>query len=141
VSFGGIPAQSFVVNSSTSISAVVGSGATGDIVVTNPAGTASITGFIFNFPTGVGGNPANSNSKELLVNPNPSDDRILIKHPASTRNAQLRFIDLLGREVRIILPARNSKETETTVKGLAPGIYRIAWSDGIRILTRTFLVK
>lgn len=47
VSFGGIPAQSFVVNSNTSITAVVAGGSTGSIVVTTPNGTGSATGFQF----------------------------------------------------------------------------------------------
>ncbi|MES2780897.1 MAG: IPT/TIG domain-containing protein, partial [Bacteroidota bacterium] len=47
VSFGGVPASSFTVVSPTSITAVVGAGASGDIVVTNPNGTGTTTGFIF----------------------------------------------------------------------------------------------
>ncbi len=47
VSFGGTPAKSFTVNSSTSITAVVGSGSTGVINVTTPAGTAQAAGFTF----------------------------------------------------------------------------------------------
>ncbi|PTR01539.1 putative Ig domain-containing protein [Mucilaginibacter yixingensis] len=41
VSFGGTPATSFVINSSTSITAVVGAGSTGYISVTTPNGTSS----------------------------------------------------------------------------------------------------
>ena len=40
VSFGGIPAASYTVNSTTSITAVVGAGATGNIGITTAAGTA-----------------------------------------------------------------------------------------------------
>jgi hypothetical protein len=47
VSFGGIPAASFEVVSATSIKAVVGSGASGEVSVTTPGGTASVTGFTF----------------------------------------------------------------------------------------------
>jgi len=47
VSFGGIPAVSFTVNSATSISAVVGNGASGDVSVTTNYGTATRAGFIF----------------------------------------------------------------------------------------------
>ncbi len=46
VTFGGV-ATSFVVNSATSISATVGTGASGDIVVNTPGGTASVPGFIY----------------------------------------------------------------------------------------------
>jgi hypothetical protein len=47
VSFGGIPASSFTVLTPTSISAVVGSGASGSISVTTPSGTTTISGFTF----------------------------------------------------------------------------------------------
>ena len=48
VSFGGVPAASFTVDSSGyGIIAVVGAGATGDISVTTALGTSSISGFLF----------------------------------------------------------------------------------------------
>jgi gliding motility-associated-like protein len=50
VSFGGVPAKSFIVVNDNSISAIVGSGATGDIVVTTPNGTAISSGFTFLSP-------------------------------------------------------------------------------------------
>ena len=43
VNIGGTPAASFTVNSDSSISAVVGSGATGSLTVTTPGGTATST--------------------------------------------------------------------------------------------------
>jgi len=50
VSFGGVAAQSFVVNSSSSITAIVGTGASGNVVVANPVGSGSLAGFTFNTP-------------------------------------------------------------------------------------------
>jgi hypothetical protein len=47
VSFGGTAASSFTVNSATSITAVVGNGASGNIVVTTPTGSGSFSGFNF----------------------------------------------------------------------------------------------
>jgi hypothetical protein len=47
VTFGGIPASSFVVTSPGSISAKVGAGASGNVTVTTPGGTASKSGFVF----------------------------------------------------------------------------------------------
>ncbi|MBW4891704.1 IPT/TIG domain-containing protein [Mucilaginibacter sp. HMF5004] len=48
VSFGGVPAVSFSIISSTAISAVVGpGGASGNISVTTPGGTGTIGGFVF----------------------------------------------------------------------------------------------
>jgi len=47
VSFGGVPAASFIINSATSITAVVGAGNSGIISVTTPAGTGAIAGFAY----------------------------------------------------------------------------------------------
>jgi hypothetical protein len=47
VSFGGILATSFVVNSSSRITAVVGSGSSGAVQVVTPNGRASLSGFTF----------------------------------------------------------------------------------------------
>ncbi|MDF3076837.1 MAG: type sorting protein [Sphingobacteriaceae bacterium] len=48
VTFGGTPATSFTVISPTSIAAIVGPGASGNVSVTTPGGTASLAGFTFN---------------------------------------------------------------------------------------------
>lgn len=50
VNFGGTPAASFVVNSASSITAVVGTGATGRVSVTSPQGTGSRPGFTYLTP-------------------------------------------------------------------------------------------
>ena len=50
VSFGGVAASSFTVNSSTSITAIVGSGAAGNVSVTNNYGTGVHAGFAYGLP-------------------------------------------------------------------------------------------
>lgn len=50
MTLGGTPVLSFTVNSSTSISAVVGGGSTGDVSVTTSLGTGTRSGFVFNSP-------------------------------------------------------------------------------------------
>jgi hypothetical protein len=50
VSFGGISAASFIVNSSTSITATVGTGASGNLSVTNNFGTGFRPGFSYGIP-------------------------------------------------------------------------------------------
>jgi len=140
VTFGGIAATSFVVNSSTSITAIVGTGATGNVSVTTPGGTATATGFTYNAVTGIGG-PGSINSNELIVNPNPAKDFLIIKHPATNKNAELNFYDILGRKVKTILPARNSRQTDLTLNYMTPGIYTIVWSDGTRVLSRIIVIN
>jgi gliding motility-associated-like protein len=53
VTFGTVEAASFDVISTTEIRAVVGAGATGEVVVTTPGGTASLAGFIFIDPPSI----------------------------------------------------------------------------------------
>ena len=50
VSFGGVPAASFTVNSPTQITATVGNGASGVLAVTNNEGTSVIKNFVFANP-------------------------------------------------------------------------------------------
>jgi hypothetical protein len=47
VTFGGVPASSFTVNSENQIDAIVGGGASGDVVVSNATGSGKISGFRF----------------------------------------------------------------------------------------------
>jgi len=140
VNFGAVAASSFTVVNSTTITAVVASGATGSITVTTPGGTATVAGFTFNSVTGIGG-PGSINSNELIVNPNPSKDFLIIKHPATNKNAELSFYDILGRKVKTILPARNSSQTDVILNYMTPGIYTIVWSDGIRLLSRIVVIN
>ena len=140
VSFGGIAAQSFNVNSSTSITAIVAGGASGNVSVTTPGGTVTIAGFTYNAVTGIGG-PGSINSKELIVNPNPAKDFLIIKHPSTNKNAELSFYDILGRKVKTILPVRNSARTDVTLNYMTPGVYTIVWSDGTRVLSRIIVIN
>lgn len=47
VSIGGVPANAFTVNSADSITAAVGNGASGEVVVTTPGGSDTVSGFVF----------------------------------------------------------------------------------------------
>lgn len=73
VAFGGTPVASFTVSSATSITAVVGSGASGSISVFTPGGTASLPGFNFiPVPTITAGGPttfANGGNVVLTASP------------------------------------------------------------------------
>jgi len=140
VSLGGVAASSFTVVNSTTISAIVGTGASGSVSITTPGGTASLAGFVYNSVTGIV-SPGNVNSTELTVYPNPSNTSIVIKYPASIKKTTLRFIDLLGREVKILYPSRNSDRTDIKVDDWVTGIYTIVWSDGARFLSRVFIVQ
>lgn len=59
VSFGGTAATSFSVTNATTISAVVGNGATGEVKVTTPGGSATMPGFTLTLPKIDGYNNSN----------------------------------------------------------------------------------
>jgi hypothetical protein len=69
VSFGGVAAASYTVTSLTSISAVVAGGASGDVSVTNSAGTGSLSGFVYCAPaTASLTSGVNSNNQTVCQN-------------------------------------------------------------------------
>jgi len=51
VKFGGTAAMSYIVNSDTQITAIVGSGTSGSVSVTTPLGTGTLAGFVWFSPT------------------------------------------------------------------------------------------
>src|SRR4030095_6250579 len=132
-------ASLFTVNSATSITAVVGTGTSGNVSVTTPGGIASMTGFTFTTVTGING-PSN-NTIELRIYPNPTSDIAIIKHPSPNKNAQIKFVDIAGRTVKVFIPVRNTTQSPIDLKILPSGIYNLVWSDGVRILSRTFMKK
>lgn len=68
VSFGGIAAASFTVNSPTNIAAVVGAGGSGNVTVATGTGTASLSGFVFlPTPTITSFVPANAGTGDTLI--------------------------------------------------------------------------
>jgi hypothetical protein len=139
VSFGGVAASSFTVVDAETITAVVGSGASGSLSVTTPAGTAMLDGFTYSEITAI--DPDNAREKDFMVSPNPTRDILVIRHPATAAQARLLVIDMLGREVKTIMPAQQATQTETSMIDLVPGIYTIIWSEGIRKLSRVFVVQ
>jgi VCBS repeat protein/IPT/TIG domain-containing protein len=140
VSFGGVAARSFSVNSDSTITAIVGMGASGVVTVTTPLGKGTRDGFIYDPLTAIV-DPGNVNSAALTVQPNPAHDVLIIKHPASVKAATLRFINITGRTVKMVVPAQHATQTVSSVNGLSAGIYTIVWSEGIRMLSRVIAVQ
>jgi hypothetical protein len=139
VSFGGVPASTFIIASSTTIIATVSTGASGNITVTTPDGTATVEGFVYSLITGAE-DPDKNNSDELILSPNPADAIARVHHPASTKDTELRWIDMSGRVVVAITIEPNTTQTEVNVMTLSPGIYKMIWSDGKRRLGRTVMI-
>ena len=139
VSFGGIPAAAFTILSDSVLTAVVSTGASGDITVTNSYGKGSKSGFTFVLITAVGSLPG-SGGGQLILHPNPVHTILVVQYPPSFRNATLTCYDLTGRRVRQVQLAPNTGELEMPVGDLAAGIYKINWSDGKTQLTGTMMV-
>ena len=138
VSLGGIAATSFTVVNSTTIKAVVASGASGNVSVTTPGGTATKSGFTFNVVTAVGN--INGSSNELSVYPNPAKDYIIVEHPVTNKSADIRLVDIFGRVMKIVSVKRNISKTQVNTESLAAGVYKIIWSDGRNSLTKTVMI-
>lgn len=138
VSFGGVLASSFTIVDSATIAAIVGTGASGDVVVTTSHGAATLSGFKYQVATSVGNVIANS--KELKVYPNPAKDYLLIEHPMSSKEASIRWIDISGQTMKITSVARNITKTDVNTKNLSAGIYTVIWSDGARSLEKTVMI-
>jgi len=76
-----------------------------------------------------------------LVNPNPSNGFLTIKHPSTNKKAELHFYDMIGRKVKKIIPDRNSSRTDVMINEMVSGTYTLLWSDGSRVLSRIFIVS
>lgn len=140
VTLGGVAVRSFMVTSDSTITAVVGPGASGFIAVTTPNGIGVRNGFVYDPLTAIV-DAGNVNAKELTVQPNPARDLILIKHPAAVKKTSLRFINITGHTVKMIVPAPGATETYTNVNGLAAGMYTLVWMEEGRSLSRVIIVQ
>ena len=90
VRFGGINAASFSVISNTQINAVVGTGATGSVYVSTPAGYASMSGFTYLAPPN--NNLPVSVSKAILC----KSESVIITIQNTQTNVEYRMIDSLN---------------------------------------------
>jgi len=46
-----------------------------------------------------------------------------------------------GRVLRTVMPGPNALQTSISLNGLAPGIYKVQWSDSSNVITGSLLVK
>ncbi len=116
VSFGGITASSFSVISPTSITAVVGDGASGEVSVITPGGIAKLAGFTYTISAGVDDNNSN---KELTVYPNPSKGFYHIS--SNEKIKSIVVMDILGNEVMSYQPQTDKTLIDLTKQ--PEGIY------------------
>jgi hypothetical protein len=129
VSFGGIPATTFTIDTNY-ITAIVGSGASGEVSISTPYGIATFPGFIFADP-----------AKNIDVYPNPvQNGTIAIRHPVSIKTSYIIITDLNGMQLLKLDVAAG--ETVTTITGLdlEAGMYQVMWTDKNKKLVQRIVV-
>jgi hypothetical protein len=98
VRFGGNNAQSFNVVSTNQITAIVGTGATGDVTVVTPGGTATLAGFIYRTNTGINNSLI---ERVLSIYPSPAKNIINVDIGNHYKVAEysIKIINSLGQQV------------------------------------------
>lgn len=121
VLFNGTAAASFAVQSATQLTAVVPAGVTaGPVSVRTAAGTGSSTTAFT--PAALAS--AAAHVHRLTLSPNPTANYFLVVGPASGSAVQL--FDVMGRVAR---ETTVSAQGEVSIRGLAPGFYRLRTTD------------
>ena len=136
VSFGGSPALSFTVVSPTIITAVVGSGNSGDVSVTTPGGTATFAGFVYKPET-------IERPTDMTIYPNPTINRHMfwVKHPVSESTTRLQVIDMNGKVLKTIEVPAGTFLTQVYISDLKAGCYEIVLRGAIPRRHKTLLVQ
>lgn len=80
-----------------------------------------------------------SRRSPLRIYPNPARNYITVETPAAAK-ASLRLLDISGKLLQKTELPKNSVQTTLGIQGLAPGSYKIIWSDGTKTLTQSLLI-
>lgn len=122
VSFGGTAATSFTVSSPTSITAVIGAGASGNVSVTTPGGTASLAGFTFTVVTAI--DPVPASALGIRFYPNPTTGSFVIDTLRLTDKWEtLEIFDTQGKKKLSNFMIRNKTRVNVSVEYLSNGLY------------------
>jgi hypothetical protein len=156
VSFGGVPAISVTITSDSTLTAIIGSGSSGDITITTPGGSASLPGFTYipAFTTGQAMSNQyhagisqstfhvtnNETNASISIYPNPAYGTAWVKHPVSA-NARIKVINVMGGLVKFVNVAPGAAQTQLSLGGLQPGYYKVTWISGTDMCTSTMIVQ
>lgn len=116
VTFGDTNSFSLVSVSENQIRAIVDGGATGDVLVETPYGTATKPGFIFK---SLGGPSIHTSPVEIY--PNPFHDVLIIKSGIDLTGQEYFIYNAQGTAIRS--GVLNGQLTEMDLSGLSPGLY------------------
>jgi hypothetical protein len=136
VSFGGVPASSFTVNSTTSITAVVGNGSSGAVLVKGDAGMGSKDGFTYYnnliVVSSVNGSvfeykKLDNQSNNVIVYPNPFEKALVLDFPDKEKSGTA-GIKIFSSNGSISLQGVYTIQQGTlglNLEDLTPGIYTL----------------
>ncbi len=152
VSFGSVPASFFSVSSDTTMTAIVGAGNSGDIILRTAGGADTLAGFTY-IPALAAARTwsdlhqitdlhAGNGESDMAISlyPNPASGAAWVKHPAAA-NARIKVINVMGGLVKLINVAPGATQTQLPLGGLQPGYYKVSWINGADTRTGTIIVK
>jgi hypothetical protein len=119
VLFGGVNAKTFNVVSSSVITATVDSGATGNVSVITPNGTALLSGFTYFNNTGV----AEYLTQSYSIFPNPVSSEMIIESDKTLNNSRFELMDLNGKVLMSATCNTPTNRLSIDVKTLSPALY------------------
>ena len=79
----------------------------------------------------------------LGVYPNPAATAgsVFVSLPSSGHAALLTLVSILGETVQQLQLAQGATQVQVGLKGVAPGVYTLVWTDGSNRQTQTLVVK
>ncbi len=119
VTFGGVNAKSYTVVSPLMITAIVDSGATGNVSVVTPNGTALLNGFTYTTNTGI----AKFASQSYSIFPNPVSAEIVIESNKSLNESRFELMDINGKVLINQTCNTPTNRLIMDVKSLSPAMY------------------
>jgi hypothetical protein len=119
VTFGGVNAKSYTVVSPLIITAIVDSGATGNVSVVTPNGTALLNGFTYTTNTGI----AKFASQSYSIFPNPVSAEIIIESNKSLNESRFELMDVNGKVLINTTCNTPTNRLIMDVKSLSPSMY------------------
>ena len=119
VTFGGVNAKSYTVVSPLIITAIVDSGATGNVSVVTPNGTALLNGFTYTTNTGI----AKFASQSFSIFPNPVSAEIVIESNKSLNESRFELMDVNGKVLINTTCNTPTNRLIMDVKSLSPAMY------------------
>lgn len=119
VLFGGVNAKNFNVVSSSVITAIVDTGATGNVSVVTPNGTAFLSGFTYINNTGV----AEYLNQSYSIFPNPVSSEIIIESDKTLNNASFELMDINGKVLINTTCNTSTNRLSIDVKTLSAAMY------------------